>query len=93
MSRLLFFSRVAFLCNICFLITFIIRYVPVLKEGFFVSTVIVIGLVMSIVINVIVNVVYLVIVVTGKPVRHYVPLWLVLTNFLFFVLQVILLIK
>jgi hypothetical protein len=74
MARLLFFSRVAFLCNICFLSTFLVRYVPALKEGFFVSTIIVIGLVMSVV-------------------SHYVPLWLVVINFLFFVFQVILLMK
>ena len=93
MSKLSFFSRVAFLCNICFLVTFIIRYVPALKEGIFVSTIIVIGLVMSIVINIIVNLLYLLIIVADKPIRQYVPLWIVVINFLFFVLQVILLIK
>ena len=93
MSRLLFFSRVAFLCNICFLVTFIIRFVPALKEAFFVSTIVIIGLVMSIVINVMVNLFCLVMVMTRKPLRQYVPMWLMITNFLFFVIQVILLIK
>ena len=93
MSRLLFFSRVAFLCNICFLITFLMRYVPALKEGFFVSTIIVIGLMMSIVLNLIINLFYLLIVVADKPISHYVPVWLVAINLLFFVFQVILLIK
>jgi len=93
MSRLLFFSRVAFLCNICFLVTFVIRFVPALKEAFFVSTIVIIGLVMSIVINVMVNLFCLLMVMTRKPLRQYVPLWLMITNFLFFVIQVILLIK
>lgn len=93
MPRLLFFSRVAFLCNICFLITFAIRYVPALKEGFLVSTIVVIGLVMSVVINVIINLFYLLIVMADKPISHYVPIWMVVTNFLFFVFQAILLMK
>jgi hypothetical protein len=93
MPRLLFFSRVAFLCNICFLITFLMRYVPALKEGLFVSTIIVIGLVMSIVINLIINLFYLLVAVADKPISHYVPTWLIVINFLFFVFQVILLIK
>jgi hypothetical protein len=93
MSRLLFFSRVAFLCNICFLATFIIRFVPALKEAFFVSTIVIIGLVMSIVINVMVNLFCLLMVMTRKPLRRYVPMWMMITNFLFFVFQVILLIK
>ena len=93
MSKLLFFSRVGLLCNICFLLTFFIRYVPELKDGFFVSTIIVIGLVLSIVINVILNMFYLVVTVTGKPVSHYVPWWIIVINFLFFVFQAILLLQ
>lgn len=93
MSRLLFFSRVAFLCNICFLITFLVRYVPALKEGFLISTIIVIGLVMSIVINLIINLFYLLIIVADKPISNYIPIWLVVINFLFFVFQIILLVK
>lgn len=93
MSKLLFFSRVGLLCNICFLLTFFIRYVPELKDGFFVSTIIVIGLVLSIVINVILNMFYLLITVADKPISHYVPRWLIVINFLFFVFQAILLLK
>lgn len=93
MSKLLFFSRVGLLCNICFLLTFFIRYVPELKDGFFVSTIIVIGLVLSIVINVILHMFYLLVTITNKPISHYVPRWLVIINFLFFVFQAILLLK
>ena len=93
MSKLFFFSRVALLCNICFLITFFIRYLPDFKDGFFISTIIIVGLVLSIVINVLVNLFYLAVTVAKKPVVYYVPLWLVITNFLFFVFQAILLLK
>ena len=93
MSKLFFFSRVALLCNVCFLITFFIRFVPDLKDGFLISTIIIIGLVLSIAINALVNLFYLAVTVVNKPVVHYVPLWLVITNFLFFVFQAILLLK
>ena len=93
MPKLMFFSRVALLCNVCFVLTFLVRYVPSLKEGFFVSTIIIIGLVLSIVINVIINLLYLLVVAAGKPIGNFVPVWLAIINFLFFVLQAILLIK
>jgi len=66
---------------------------PRLKDGFLVSTIIILGLVLSIVINVLVNLFYLLITVADKPLSHYVPKWLVMINFLFFVFQAILLLK
>lgn len=94
MPKLLFFSRVALLCNLCFLLIYLMRYVPQLKEGFFVSTIIITGLVLAIVINLIVNLFYILIKVGyKKPVTPYVPAWLVVTNFLFFLIQAILLLK
>lgn len=94
MPKLLFFSRVALLCNLCFLLTYLMRYVPQLKEGFFVSTIIITGLVLSIVINFIVNLLYMLIKLGyRKPLTAYVPAWLAITNFLFFVVQAILLLK
>jgi hypothetical protein len=93
MSKLLFFSRVAFICNICFVITFIIRYVPFLEEGFVLSTIVVTGLVLSIIINFIVNLFYCIMMAGYQtPIWKYIPKWLLITNFLFFVAQAILLI-
>src|SRR6266542_3279284 len=46
MQSLIFFSRVAFICNVCFLLTWIMRYFPVLKQGqqdHFVSVVLILG--------------------------------------------------
>ena len=93
MPKLLFFSRVALLCNICFLLTFLMRYVPRISEVWFVSTIVIIGVVMAIVINAIINIFYLLLTVAGKPISQYVPRWLVVINFLFFVFQAILLLK
>lgn len=93
MPKLLFFSRVALLCNLCFLITFLLRYAPELKSGFFVSTIVVMGLVLGIVINSLVNLLYVLAILAGKPIFRFVPLWLIITNILFFLFQAILLLK
>jgi hypothetical protein len=39
------------------------------------------------------NILYLIIVFYGRPIRKFVPVWLISVNFLFLILQVILLIK
>lgn len=93
MPKLLFFSRVALLCNLCFLVTFFLHYSPGLRDGFFVSTVVVLGLVVAVVLNAVVNLIYLLVKTTGKPIGRFVPRWLIVTNFLFLVFQAILLIK
>lgn len=93
MPKLLFFSRVAFLCNLCFLITSLLRFIPELKTGFLTSTVIVLGLVVAIVLNALVNLFYLIFMLSNKPISTLVPSWLVITNFLFFLVQAILLFK
>lgn len=93
MPKLLFFSRVAFLCNVCFLITSLLRFIPELKTGFLTSTVIVLGLVVAIMLNALVNLFYLIVMLSNKPISTFVPPWLVITNFLFFLVQAILLFK
>jgi hypothetical protein len=93
MPKLLFFSRVAFLCNICFLISICLHYIPAIANGMVSSTIIVLGTVLSIVINALTNVLCILVTLAGKPIRLFVPKWLIIINFLFFILQVILLIK
>lgn len=93
MPKLLFFSRVAFICNICFLITFLLHYVPFISNGIISSTIIILGNVLSIVINVMMNILYILIILGGKPISSFIPVWLIIINFLFFIFQVILLLK
>lgn len=92
MPKLLFLSRVALICNLCFLITFLMHYAPV-SNGSIPSTIIVLGNVVSVVINVLMNALYVLIFLAGKPLIRHVPVWLIAINFLFFIFQVILLIK
>ena len=93
MPKILFLSRVALICNICFLITLLMHYIPAIASGIFSSTLIILGTVMAIVINVLMNILYLIIVFYGRPIRKFVPVCLISVNFLFLILQVILLIK
>jgi hypothetical protein len=93
MTKLLFLSRVALLCNICFVITLLMHYVPVLSQGVITSTVIILGTVMAIVINALMNFLYLIIALSGQRLQNLVPLWIIIINFLFLILQAILLIR
>ena len=93
MPKILLLSRAALICNICFLITLLMHYIPAIASGIFSSTLIILGTVMAIVINVLMNILYLIIVFYGRPIRKFVPVWLISVNFLFLILQVILLIK
>lgn len=93
MRKLLFLSRVGFLCNICFLITWLLRYIPFISNGIVPSTVIIIGHVLSIVINVLLIILYIILALAGRPLRQFVPAWLIIANFIFFIFQATLLIR
>ncbi|NII29545.1 hypothetical protein HB364_30985 [Pseudoflavitalea sp. X16] len=93
MQRLLFFSRVAFICNICFLLTWLMRYLPPMQQGHIASTVVILGIGLSLILNVIINFFIIVLLLQRKPVKEYVPLWLVVANVLFLIAQLILLLK
>lgn len=93
MQRLLFFSRVAFICNICFLLTWLMRYLPPMQQGHIASTVVILGIGLSVILNVIINLFIIAGLLQRKPVKEYVPLWLVLANVLFLIAQLTLLLK
>jgi hypothetical protein len=93
MSKLLFFSRVALICNACFLVTFALHYMPFVHKELVPETIEITGNVLAIVLSLILNISVVILLLAGKPVRSAVPAWLLLTNFIFFIFQVILLIK
>jgi hypothetical protein len=93
MRKLLFFSRVALICNICFLITLILLYMPLPSESGLSSTIIIMGRVLSVVITAVLMLIYIIVLLTARNLFSHVPAWLVITNFLFFVGQIILLVK
>jgi len=83
-------SRVAFICNICFLLASFIQWIPNPPEGELVSVVIVLGYLLSIFINAVVNVWMLIALLAGRLRKGMVPIWLLIVNALFFIVQIIL---
>jgi len=96
MQSLRFFSRVAFICNVCFVFVWVMRYYPVLKQGQqgqFISLVLILGVLIAFVLNMAVNGCILIFILRGKAVWDHFPRWLIITNFLFLLPQLILFIK
>jgi hypothetical protein len=90
MQKVLFFSRVAFICNVCFALTWLLRYYPALQQGHGVSTILVLGIVVAGILNLAVNGVLLALLVSKKTTWNHFPRWLIITNFLFLIPQLIL---
>lgn len=89
MQQLLFFSRVAFICNVCFLLTAILPFIPSLKQGHLVSTILVLGMLVSFVLNALINLVLAILLLRRKKLQQYLPAWLMIFNLLCLVPQLI----
>ena len=93
MPKLLFLSRVAFICNLCFIISFLTHYLSVLSNGIIPSTIIILGNVLALIINSILILLFGFILLSGKSIGKFVPPWLGIVNILFFIFQFILLLR
>jgi hypothetical protein len=96
MQNLIFFSRVAFICNVCFVLVWAMRAYPMLEQGQpgeFVSLVLILGILIAFLLNVVVNGVILVFLLQRKAVWKHFPGWLIITNFLFLLPQIILFLR
>jgi hypothetical protein len=89
MQVLKFLVRVAFICNICFLLATMILWLPNPPEGQVVSTVIVLGYLMGLPVNAIVFGWALTLAATGKWRPAALPGWLIGVNVVIFCLQFI----
>lgn len=86
MLKTAFLSRVAFLCNCCLVLTWLLRYLPAIEYGGFIATIIIAGLVLSFIVNGLVNILYAGLLLRRR-LSHYVPVWLAVVNFLFLIVQ------
>ena len=93
MYNIRFFSKVAFICNICFLLALIIQWMPRPPEGEAVATTIILGYVFAAIVNLIINVWCAILFFSGKLLNNLVPRWLIIANFLFLIPELILLLK
>jgi len=89
MRWLLFLSRVAFICNVLFLVSFSLRIYDWLRIEEIVSTIVIIGWVLAIIFNPFVNLCYLVVFWIKRQNLSIIPSWLIVMNILFLILQLI----
>lgn len=87
MQYLLFFSRICLIANLCYLLSLASLFGSFLPEGWVESTVIIMGTVLAIVLNAVLQLAVLTVAITRWQALAMIPLWLRITNFLFFTLQ------
>lgn len=84
MRWLLFLSRLAFICGVFFLVSFSLLLKDWLPDGDLKQTILMIGYVMGILVFPATCIAYLVVLIVKKKLKAYVPLWLILSNIVFF---------
>ncbi len=89
MQKLLFFSRVAFICNLCFVITWFMQYSPFSQQGHIISTIVVLGVGIAVFLNLVLNFLIGIAWLQKKRLWDYFPRWLIIVNFLFLIAQLI----
>jgi len=89
MRWLLFLSKLAFICNLAFLVSFIFRVTNWLTNHDIEAYIIIIGWVLSAVFNPIVVFIYLIVFWINRKKLSIVPVWLIVMNILFLFLQLI----
>ncbi len=87
MRRLLFLSRLAFICNVVFLIAVSLQLVKWFQNRDAEALVITIGYFMAALLNPAINLCYLFLFFVNKQKLSIVPLWLRIANFIFLLLQ------
>jgi hypothetical protein len=88
MRWLLKFSRIAFVCNICFLLAFSIQVSNWINNQDANDYIITIGYVMGFILNPLVNLCYLIVLIFSRKKLVIVPSWLLVANILFLVIDV-----
>ena len=89
MRWLLFLSRLAFLCNVCFLLAVSLQFLRWFQNQDLESYFIIIGYFLVAFINPLANFCVLYLLVGSRERLKVVPSWLWMANFVFFVLQII----
>jgi len=88
MRWLLLLSRLAFICNIFFLLAVSLQFGNWLPNQDISATIAIIGYVMVVLLNPLVNLCYLILVVIRKKFWTVVPSWLITANILFLIMQI-----
>jgi len=70
-----------------------ILYLKDPPKGELISIIIVLGYVMAVIVNIIVNFCYAIRLIFRRPLKEFIPIWLMITNFIFLIPQLILFLK
>jgi uncharacterized membrane protein YhaH (DUF805 family) len=89
MKWLSFLSKLAFICNICFLVCFLLRYSNLELEDEVNSLLIIIGWLMAIVVSIFYFLITIFAMVRKRYHRAEIPAWLLITNLVFMVVELI----
>ncbi|MGZ5287287.1 MAG: hypothetical protein ACXWB9_08895 [Flavisolibacter sp.] len=89
MRWLLVLSRIAFICNICFLVAFSLQLTKWISNEHLTSTIVLIGYVMGFLLNPFVNITYAVTAMVSRKKLSNIPAWLITANILFLVIQLL----
>lgn len=87
MRWLLFLSRLAFICNVCFVLALSLRIFNWLHNEDLTGTILIIGYFLVVLFNPLVNLCYLALFAARKKFWQTVPSWLITANIMFLLLQ------
>jgi hypothetical protein len=82
-------SRLAFICNVFFLVSVALRFKSFIADPSTVSTAVIIGYFLVFIFNPVVNLSYLGVLLVKRRLFPYVKPWLVICNLLFLLLQIL----
>ena len=85
MRWLLFLSRLAFICGLCILLSLSLLIREWTKDQDVSATIITIGFFIGLAILPVTLLIYLGVVIARRPLLKYVPLWLVISNIIWFI--------
>lgn len=91
MMKLSFLAKVAFICNVCFLLIFLLERMPPGLNSNVLSTLIIIGFPLSMVVNVILHTWLVILLIQHKKPLILVDRWLIVANLLVWIFQLTLL--
>ena len=89
MRWLLFLSKLAFICNLAFLVSFVFKATNWLSNHDIKAYIIIIGWVLSAIFNPVVVFIYLILFWVKRKTLAVVPVWMIVMNILFLFLQLV----
>jgi hypothetical protein len=87
MGMLRFLSRVAFICNCCFLLLSFSQWLPHPLENALTGDVLFLGWMGAFYVNIFICIILLILLLIGRLRKVGIPAWLLIVNFLFFAVQ------